>query len=53
MISHCAPNILSTYIPKTKNYLTKLPIFEPLILEEKRKKKITCRGFGILMVIED
>ena len=53
MVLHYALNILFTYIPKTKtiqsNYLNLNHIYAPN-LKRKKKKKITRRGFGILMV---
>ena len=48
MALHCELNILSTYIPKTKNIQ---PNYPPLILKRKRKKKKARRGFGVLMVV--
>ena len=49
MVLHCALNILSTYIPKTK---TIQPNYPPLILKRKRgKKKKARRGFGVLLVV--
>ena len=51
MVLHYALNILSTYIPKTKNIQPNDP---PIILKRKRgekKKKKARRGFGVLMVV--
>ena len=51
MALHCAPNIISTYILKTKtiqpNYLNLNHIQTPNL----KRKRNTHRSFGILMVV--
>ena len=48
MVLHYALNILSTYIPKTKNIQPNDP---PIILKREREKKKNRRGFSVLMVV--
>lgn len=51
MALHCVPNILSTYIPKTKTIQPNYPNINHIYPLIKKKKKIPIGGFSVLMVV--